>query len=462
MGEIRFDPYTGEPVAPKEAAAPQAPAAPETPQAPTPAPKKKKKGGIIAGIIAALVVVGGIFAFTKFFNNPTPYGRIKKAAENALIQDEMTEQFDEVKDIMGDAAYAADGTFDIGAQKIKVEVDTDQGNLSARISQPGLGGTIYMSDQTITVDASDLGLGILSYDYASDKADKADSYLGSMVGTQNLQAIDTFLKMFHTALGMDEERREEIEDLIDEKCESLEYEKIERKDTDVNYSYYMCDGFSTTVSGEFLAELLDDVSEKAFGKSLTDPSGELGSLGGSSGDATGVLDQLKEIDDIELTFYIDDDEILRRVDIKSNTESRNIDSTLTFAAEEVPWHETTFKDNNSDFYIDWDATENGDATTYELVIFSYKRLSIEYGGDDLGFTLYNTNGEEFLGGTLKNGDDKVTVNLHDLPDKYMDGKIVISDECSVAEAPAAEDILNMSQDDFNRLVDMISRLMRSY
>ena len=459
MGEIRFDPYTGEPIAPKETATPQTPKPSEAPQTSAPAPKKKgKKGGLIAGIIAALVVVGGIFAFTKFYNNPTPYGRIKRAAENAFVQDEMTEQFDEVKDIMDDGTYAMDGTFDVGGQKVKVEADTDKGDLSAKISVAGLGGAVYMDDKTITVDASALGLGILGYDYASDKADKADSYIGSAVGTQNLQAVDMLLKMFHAAAAMDEERREEIQDLIDEKCESLEYEEIERQDQNVNYSFYECDGYSTTVSGEFLADLLDDVSEKAFGKSLTDLSDELASLSGSAGEATGILAQLKEMDDIELSFYIDDDENLRKVDIKASTDNQNIDSTLTLEDEEIPWHDMTFKDNNSDFYIAWDVTENGDATAYELIVFDYKRLSIEYGGGDLDFILYN-NGDEFLGGTLENGEDEVTVNLHDLPDENMNGKIVISDDSNVAKAPAAKDILNMSQSDFEQLAEIISRLM---
>ena len=459
MGEIRFDPYSGEPIAPKETAAPQTPKPSEAPQTSAPAPKKKgKKGGLIAGIIAALVVVGGIFAFTKFYNNPTPYGRIKRAAENAFVQDEMTEQFDEVKDIMGDGTYAMDGTFDVGGQKVKVEADTDKGDLSAKISVAGLGGAVYMDDKTITVDASALGLGILGYDYASDKADKADSYIGSAIGTQNLQTVDMLLKMFHAAAAMDEERREEIQDLIDEKCESLEYEEIERQDQDVNYSFYECDGYSTTVSGEFLADLLDDVSEKAFGKSLTDLSDELASLSGSAGEATGILAQLKEMDDIELSFYIDDDENLRKVDIKASTDNQNIDSTLTLEDEEIPWHDMTFKDNNSDFYIAWDTEKSGDATTYELIVFDYKRLSIEYGGGDLDFILYN-NGDEFLGGTLENGEDEVTVNMNDLPDKNMNGKIVISDDSNVAKAPAAKDILNMSQSDFEQLAEIISRLM---
>ena len=258
---------------------------------------------------------------------------------------------------------------------------------------------------------------------------------------------------------MDEKRREEIQDLIDEKCESLEYKELERRDEDINFSFYECDGYSTTVSGEFLADLLDDVSEKAFGKSLTDLSDEFASLSGSAGEATGILSQLKEMDDVELTFYIDDDEMLRKVDIKASTDSQNIDSTLTLEDEEIPWHDMTFKDNNSDFYIAWDTEKFGDTTTYDLVVFDYERMRIDYGGGNLDFTLLDTNGDAFLGGTLENGEDEVTVNLHDLPDENMNGKIVISDDSNVAKAPAAKDILNMSQSDFEQLAEIISRLM---
>ncbi len=53
----------------------------------------------------------------------------------------------------------------------------------------------------------------------------------------------------------------------------------------------------------------------------------------------------------------------------------------------------------------------------------------------------------------------MTVNLHDLPDENMNGKIVISDDSNVAKAPAAKDILNMSQSDFEQLAEIISRLM---
>ena len=316
-----------------------------------------------------------------------------------------------------------------------------------------------MDDTTITVDGSKLGIGVLCYDYASDKSDKADTYIGSMVGTSNLQTVDTFLKMIHAAASMDEKHREEIQDVIDEKCESLEYEEIEREDQDVNNSFYECDGYSTTVSGEFLADLLDDVSEKAFGKSLTDLSDELASLSGSAGQATDILARLKEMDDIELTFYIDDDENLRKVDIKASTDIQNIDSTLTLEDEEIPWHDMTFKDNNSDFYIAWDTEKFGDTTTYDLVVFDYERMRIDYGGGNLDFTLLDTNGDAFLGGTLENGEDEVTVNLHDLPDENMNGKIVISDDSNVAKAPAAKDILNMSQSDFEQLAEIISRLM---
>ena len=63
---------------------------------------------------------------------------------------------------------------------------------------------------------------------------------------------------------------------------------------------------------------------------------------------------------------------------------------------------------------------------------------------------------------LENEKGKVTIEFQDLPDKYTDGKIVISDDCSVAEAPAAEDVLNMSQDDLTKLGRIIYQLMYGY
>ena len=78
MSEIRFDPQTGEPIAP------------QTPQAPAPAPKKSNAGKIIACVVAAAVVIGGgAFAVKNLiggggrgiFNNATPYEQIKAASE---------------------------------------------------------------------------------------------------------------------------------------------------------------------------------------------------------------------------------------------------------------------------------------------------------------------------------------------------------------------------------------------
>ena len=454
MSEIRFDPYTGKPVAP------QAPPEPEAASSPS---KKKKKGGIVTGVIAALIVIGGIFLVTNVIGNPgTPYRQIKKAAEKTFVSDDMTEQLLMAGKMMEDGVYGAEGSFDVSGQKVKVDFDTDKGNLSAGISLGALDGTLYMDDEKITVDARGLGVDPLSYDYASDKADIADSYIGSTVGTENLKTVDTILKMCHVAAGMDKARWEEIGDMVDEKCESLEYEELDKEDVIVHGMIAECEGFSTVVSGEFLAELLDDASEKIFGTSLTDLSSELGSMGSYAGEASGALDQLKGMEDIELKFYIDEEKKLRQIAFRNKTDSQKLDALLSFAGEDIPWYDTVLEDNNSDYYIDLITAEEGDATTYELVVFDYKRLSINYDKSNLDFTVYTSNGDAFLEGSVVNGEDKVTVDLHDTAAQTVNGKIVISDESSVAKAPSAQDVLNMSQADFDQLGNVISRLLYGF
>ena len=451
MGEIKFDPYTGEPVAPQ---------APAEQKATDPSPKKGRKGVIIACVAAALVIAGGAFATVKLIGKPgTPYQQIKASAEKALVSDEMTEQLKTAGKITEDGVYGAEGSFDVGGQKVNVDFDTEKGCFSAGISAAGLKGAVYMDDEKITVDTVDLGLDALSYEYASDKEDKVDSYIGSVAGAGNLRIADTVLKMLHSAAGMDKARWEEIEDMVDEKCESLEYEEIDTESVVIHGMIADCGGFSTVVSGEYLADLLDDVSEKMLGKRLTDLSYDLEYY---AGDASGALDQLREMEDIEMKFYIDEDEILRQIAVKGKTSGQDLDASLSFAGEDIPWYDTVFKDNNSDFYIAWLAAQDGDEITYDLIVFDYKRFSIEYDKSNLDFTVYTGNGDAFLKGSLENGKDGATVKLNSTTDQSFTGKIVISDECSVDEAPAAKDVLSMSREDFDKLGDVIARLIYGF
>ena len=232
MSEIRFDPQTGEPIAP------------QTPQAPAPAPKKSNAGKIIACVVAAAVVIGGgAFAVKNLFGKGTPYEQIKAASEATFVADDMTGQIKAASEIMEDGKYAFDINADVSGQDVKAQIDADKGNYAIKVAAMGMEGTLYFDEEKVTLDASSLGIDPLSYSYTADKADAADSYVGSMIGTDNLEQVDSLLKMVYSIAATNKADKEEIEKAIDEKFESLEYEELEEEEFKVGDDTIFHNGF---------------------------------------------------------------------------------------------------------------------------------------------------------------------------------------------------------------------------
>ncbi len=457
MSEIRFDPQTGEPIAPQT---------PQAPQASAPAPKKSNAGKIIACVVAAAVVIGGgAFAVKNLvggggrgvFGKGTPYEQIKAASEATFVADDMTGQLKAASEIMQDGKYAFDVSADVSGQDVKAEVDADKGNFSIKVSAMGMEGTLYFDEEKITLDASGLGIDPLSYNYTADKADAADSYVGSMIGTDNLEQIDSLLKMAYSVAGMNKADKEEIEKTVDEKFETLEYEELEEEEITIGDDTITCGGFSTTVSGEFLAELIDEVAEKSYGKSLTDLVDELSSMGVDTGDVTDPLAQIKEMEDIDLQFYINEGK-LAQIRFQTTTDGQDIDGSVQFAGEDIPWHEMYIVNNDGEGEASLIAHEDGGVTTYELASDGYTEGSVEYDKDSGDLTVYSGD-EVVFRGTLEGGKDEVTISVKEASYQDVDATVVISDDVDVAKAPEAQDVLSMSASDFAKIGTVISKLM---
>ena len=454
MSEIRFDPQTGEPIAP---------------QTPAPAPKKSNTGKIIACIVAAAVVIGGgAFAVKSLMGGSigralgggTPYEQIKAASEATFVSDDMTGQLKAVSEIMEDGKYAVDASADVSGQDVKVELDTEKGNFTIKVAAMGMEGTLYLDDEKVTIDASSLGIDPLSYNYTSDKADAADSYVGSMIGTDNLEKVDSLLKMAYAAAGMNKADKEEIEKAVDEKFESLDYEEFEEEEITVGDDTVKCGGFSTTVSGEFLADLIDTVAEKSYGKSLTDLVDELAEMGVDTGDVSDPLAEIKEMEDIDLKFYINEGKFAQ-ITFQTKTEDQDIDGSVQFAGDKIPWHEMYIVNNAGDGEASLIANEDGGVTTYELASDGSTEATIEYDKDSGDLTVYSGD-EAVFKGTLEGGKGEVTIGVKEASGEDVDASVVISDDVDVAKAPEAKDVLSMSATDFAELGSVISKLMYGY
>ncbi len=454
MSEIRFDPQTGEPIAP------------QTPQAPAPAPKKSNAGKIIACVVAAAVVIGGgAFAVKNLvggggrgvFGKGTPYEQIKAASEATFVADDMTGQIKAASEIMEDGKYAFDINGDVSGQDVKAQIDADKGNYAIKVAAMGMEGTLYFDEEKVTLDASSLGIDPLSYSYTADKADAADSYVGSMIGTDNLEQVDSLLKMVYSIAATNKADKEEIEKAIDEKFESLEYEELEEEEFKVGDDTIKCGGFSTTVSGEFLAELIDEVAEKSYGKSLTDLVDELSAMGVDTGDVTDPLAQVKEMEDIDLQFYINEGK-LAQISFQTKADDQDIDGSVQFAGEDIPWHEMYIVNNAGEGEASLIAHEDGSVTTYELASNGSTEGTVEYDKDSGDLTVYSGD-EVVFKGTIEGGKDEVTFSVQEMSDQDVDATVVISDDVDVAKAPEAQDILSMSAADFAKIGTVISKLM---
>lgn len=466
MSEIKFDPQTGEPIA--QASEPvqpaqQVPAAEQIPQtAPAPAPKKSKTGKIIAGIVAAAVVIGGgAFAVKNLggngLGNGTPYEQIKAASEATFVSDELTDQFKAASDIMKDGTYAINATLSASGQNIDLDYNADKGKMSAKIAAAGLEGTLYLDDTKLTLDASSLGIDPLSYDYTSDKTNAADSYIGSMIGSESLGQLDALLKMAYSAANMDKANQEEMEATVDEKFESLEYVEIEKEEIKVGEDTIECAGYSTTVSGEFLADLFDTVTEKSYGKSLTDLVAELNSLGVST-TSEDPLEQIRAMKDIDLKFYINEGK-LARVGIKTETEDQSVDAAISFAGKDIPWHETIITNNEDDSSVTLSVKEDGGLTTYEVRdVNDEVQGTLEYHAESGSVTVYSGD-ETVMTGVIAKGTDGVTFRIGEMSGQTVDVNAKISDDVNVAEAPQGQDILTMSESDFNKIAASLTQVL---
>ena len=340
---------------------------------------------------------------------------------------------------------------------MKAQIDADKGNYAIKVAAMGMEGTLYFDEEKVTLDASSLGIDPLSYSYTADKADAADSYVGSMIGTDNLEQVDSLLKMVYSIAATNKADKEEIEKAIDEKFESLEYEELEEEEFKVGDDTIKCGGFSTTVSGEFLAELIDEVAEKSYGKSLTDLVDELSAMGVDTGDVTDPLAQIKEMEDIDLQFYINEGK-LAQISFQTKADDQDIDGSVQFAGEDIPWHEMYIVNNAGEGEASLIAHEDGSVTTYELASNGSTEGTVEYDKDSGDLTVYSGD-EVVLKGTLEGGKDEVTFSVQEMSDQDVDATVVISDDVDVAKAPEAQDILSMSAADFAKIGTVISKLM---
>ena len=204
--QMRFDPMTGQPINPTPVQ-PQMAFDPMTGMPLQQPPKKKKKTGLIAGIVAGVVVIAGagtVFAGIQsgFFLSKSD--KVLRATANTFSEpSHFTEALSGLS-VMSSKAYTVDIKGEAEGYSVQAtyaEKDNEK-QISGSLEGPQFSDVEFLAGidkDEIKVSAPLLGDKIYTYNYNEEK----NGYLAESMGADNVELLDKLCKQIYS----DEEQK---------------------------------------------------------------------------------------------------------------------------------------------------------------------------------------------------------------------------------------------------------------
>ena len=311
--QMKFDPMTGQPINPAPAQPwPQMAFDPMTGMPLQQPPKKKKKTGLIVGIVAAAVVVAGagtVFAGIQsgFFLSKS--NKVLRATANTFSESSHFTEALSGLSVMSSKAYTVDikgeaeGYSGYSIQATYAEKDNEK-QISGSLDGPKLSNVEFLAGidkDEIKVSSPLLGDKIYTYNYNEKKS----GYLVDSMGADNVETLDKLCKQMFS----DEEQKKnalEFSKKYSEMYKKLEFESTDKESFEVDGKDRKCAGYKTTITSDYMIECVDifeDYMEAQMGDLL-----DQAVTGSDYDDYKESFDQLrdafKEMPDLDITFYI--------------------------------------------------------------------------------------------------------------------------------------------------------------
>ena len=269
--EWQFDPMTGKPV-------------------------KKKKGKIL--IIAAAVIVLAVVAFAGiksglFLSNGS---KVLRAVKNTVDMDTHLADALEKLSILRSDNYTVDYRMEIDEEDIDMDIEYANSPqkkwMSGNVRYEYLRFS-FMAELTssqLRVKLPDLSERVFTYNFQEKKTGFITKYVDSDV----LESIDNTLntlasKKEQTTLEKD------IYDIFRDQYRSLRFETVDKKEFKINGKNRKCKGYSTTITSDDAVDVLRgirDVCKDEYSYLL------------DAMDYTDLINEFRDMPDIEVTFYL--------------------------------------------------------------------------------------------------------------------------------------------------------------
>ena len=309
--EMNFDPMTGLPVAYTGGG---------TAGTENGSTKKSGKNKILFGIVAAVAVLAliGIVVFACISSGLFMSKRNKVLVAVANTFDG---KFKLVEDLNVAGMLAAD-KYTVGTE-LDTELDGEDLILTASYANSGKdkqisvsGSYDYIPDVSVVaaLTKSEVKLQgspviddyVFVYNYVKEKDGALIELLNDELGDDAGEACFALIDLACKKAYSGDELTKEVTKIIIEEYQSLEYEKVDKKEFEIGGKDRKCEGYRTEITEDNLINILEKL-EEVLQKESEDLNELMEELTGTSVSTDELIDELKdEIDfsDIELTFYI--------------------------------------------------------------------------------------------------------------------------------------------------------------
>ncbi len=441
-----FDPMTGQPIG----------------QQSQPEKKKKKMLLPLIGVVVAVVVVlvVGFVVMGAFLG---PAGKIQKAAVKTF--GEMPHL---VQDLQG-LSMLAKGEYTLGA-KIMMEEDSMEAEFRSKASEKQVYAKINIEDipeMTLlaSVDKSEVKLQVpelLDQVFVYNFKGKNNGFLMEEFDEDELELVNALLEDLNADSIDTSKFYGELAAVILEEFNSLEFEKADKEEYRIDGEKRTCSGYITEITEDNMENIIDGL-EEVVGKYLDDDMEALLEESGESIEDIfeDMRDEMEDMDDIELSFYL-----YKNMLACVKMENTDTDSTIEvlfkggdYRAQNIELVEET---EYGDYSYEMKGSISDSTEKFKFISDGDKdgALEIEYDYKSGDFEIQQDSYSDIdIKGNLKGSASKIIVKLEEFKYDYdilggVELEVTLSDSVKMGKFSGKEfDLGNASEDDFEDLVD---------
>lgn len=460
--EMNFDPMTGLPITYSGGST-----APETDSTKKSAKKKILIG--VAAAVAALALIGiVVFACISSGLFLGKGNKVLLAINNTFNGKYRLAEDLDVADIL------TSGKYTVGTE-LDAEVDGEDLILTASYANSGndkqisvSGSYDYIPDVSIVaaLTKSELKLQgspviddyVFIYNYTKEKDGALMELLEDELGNDEAQACIALIDLACKKAYSGDKLSKEFTKIIVEEYQSLEYEKVDKKEFEINGKDRKCEGYKTEITEDNLVNILEKW-EEVLQKEAKDLNGLVEDLTGTEVSTEDLIDELiDELDfsDIELTFYIYKNELAC---ITIEVEKEEIE--VLFTNEKDSQTMEMVYDDETIMELVVESEGHTETYTMESMGYEYGVIEYDYKSGNVEFDFYD--GEIVGEGLVESGAKEKSLEILELEMYGEDmgtGRVFVRSGADMHKFSGEKfDIGNASESDFEDLSEELMEIM---